>query len=55
MKPPPFLPAALLTALAILANSSCVTRRIVTEGDRTVSEEYVLKRPIRDAIENSND
>lgn len=33
--------------------SGCLTQRTVTEGGETVSQEYVIKRPIKDVIENS--
>lgn len=44
------------TAIVIAAAaglSSCITRRTVSEGGQTVSQSYVIKRPIKDAIENS--
>lgn len=40
--------AILLTSL-----SGCLTKRTVTEGGRTVSEGYAIKRPLKEAVENS--
>jgi hypothetical protein len=39
----------ILTAGALL--TGCIVRRTVTEGDRTVESGYVLKRPIKEALE----
>ena len=43
-------------AMAILLTSlsGCLTKRTVTEDGRTVSEGYAIKRPLKDAVENSN-
>ena len=43
------------TIAVVLAASltGCLTRRTVTEGGHTVSQEYVIKRPLKEAIENS--
>lgn len=44
-----------ITAALIISQflSGCLTQRTVTEGGQTVSQQYVIKRPIKDAIENS--
>ena len=39
----------ILTAGALL--TGCIVRRTVTEGDRTVESGYVLKRPIKEALQ----
>jgi len=44
-----YLPAAVL----ILGLNSCVARRTVTQNGRTVEQHTVIKRPVRDAIQNS--
>ena len=33
--------------------SGCLTKRTVTEGGRTVSQKYVIKRPVKEAVQNS--
>ena len=45
-----------IAAIAILLTSlsGCLTKRTVTEDGRTVSEGYAIKRPLKDAVENSN-
>ncbi len=40
----------LVFGVAVLA-SGCVTRRTVSEGGRTVEEKYVIKRPIKEALD----
>ena len=46
--------AVFIPVLAIaMCSTSCLTQRTVKEGGQTVSQEYVIKRPIKDAIENS--
>lgn len=35
---------------AVLA-SGCVTRRTVSQGGRTVEQKYVIKRPIKEALD----
>lgn len=40
-------------ALCAFSLSACVTKRTVTEGGQTVEEGYVVKRPIKNAIENT--
>jgi hypothetical protein len=43
----------LLVAALTLPMSGCLTQRTVSEGGQTVSEEYIIKRPIKEAIKNS--
>lgn len=43
----------LLVMLSSSLLSSCLTQRTVTQGGRTVSQDYVIKRPIKDALDNS--
>lgn len=44
---------ALFTAIALLlpALTGCLTQRTITENGRTVSKEYKIKRPIKNALE----
>ena len=44
---------SLLAILALCFLSGCITKRTVTQGNQTVSSTYVIKRPIKEAIENS--
>lgn len=41
-------------ALLLLPLSGCITKRTVTQGGQTVESGYVVKRPIKEAIENTN-
>jgi len=43
----------LLVMLSSTLLSSCLTQRTVKQGGRTVSQDYVIKRPIKDALDNS--
>lgn len=48
------LSAKLLSLLlVILPLSSCVTQRTVTRGGQTVEQGLVVKRPLKEAVENS--
>lgn len=40
-------------ALLLLSLSGCLTRRTVTQGGQTVESGYVMKRPIKEAIQNT--
>lgn len=40
-------------ALLIFSLSGCVTKRTVTQGGQTVESGYVVKRPIKNAIQNT--
>lgn len=50
MKPLRYFSLALFAAVSL---TGCLTQRTVKEGGQTVSQEYVIKRPIKEAIENS--
>jgi hypothetical protein len=39
-----------LCGLSVIFSSGCVMKRTVTDGGSVVSEEYVVKRPLRDAM-----
>jgi len=43
----------LLLVPVILPLSSCVTERTVTRGGQTVEQGLVVKRPLKEAVENS--
>jgi hypothetical protein len=46
----------LITASAILLallTSGCLTQRTISEGGHTVSQDYIMKRPLKEALENS--
>lgn len=47
------LPKFLLLLALILPLSSCVTERKVTRGGQTVEQGLVIKRPLKEAVENS--
>ena len=40
-------------AICALSFSACITKRTVTVGGQTVEDGYVVKRPIKNAIENT--
>ncbi len=42
--------AAMVLATSL---SGCLTQRTVTEDGETISQNYVIKRPIKDVVENS--
>ena len=41
----------LASALAVLL-SGCLTQQTVTSNGEVISQDYVIKRPLKDAIEN---
>lgn len=43
----------LLLLVVILPLSGCVTQRTVTRGGQTVEQGLVVKRPLKEAVENS--
>jgi|GEM_PF-3865394 len=43
----------LLSAAATLLTSGCLVKRTVTSNDGSRQESYAIKRPIKEAIENS--
>lgn len=47
------LTKAIAAALLLTSLPGCLTKRTVTEGGRTVSEGYAIKRPLKEAVENS--
>jgi hypothetical protein len=51
MKPLLFSAAALVSATLL---SGCLTQRTVTAGGQTVSQQYVIKRPLKEVVENSS-
>lgn len=40
----------LLCGLTVIGSSGCVMKRTVTEGGGVVSEKYVVKRPLKEAL-----
>jgi hypothetical protein len=53
---PPMIRTTLKCLLAVtfaIPLSSCLTQRTVSEGDHTVSQKYVIKRPLKEAVQNS--
>lgn len=44
---------SLLAALATAFLTGCLTRRTVTGGGEVVQDAYVIKRPLKDAIQRS--
>lgn len=53
MKSGTFAKCLLASAVAILS-SGCLTQQTVTSNGEVISQEYVIKRPFKDAIENSD-
>ncbi len=47
------LARALILFAIILPLGSCVTQRTVTRNDQTVEQGIVVKRPLKEAVENS--
>jgi predicted small secreted protein len=43
----------LLVVLSSSLLSSCLTQRTVTQGGRTVKQDYVIKRPLKEVLDNS--
>jgi hypothetical protein len=43
----------LLVAVLPLTFAGCLTQRTVTEGGHTVKQDYIIKRPLKEAIQNS--
>ncbi len=52
MKPTIFAKCLLASALVVLL-SGCLTQETVTSNGEVISQDYVIKRPLKDAIENS--
>lgn len=38
-------------AVLLLSSSGCVTKRTVTEGGQVTQENYVVKRPVKKALQ----
>ena len=53
MKFPTFARIA-ATLLAAALVSGCLTRRTVTQNGQTVEQNYVIKRPIKEAVERGS-
>ena len=45
---------SILCVLSLLCSTGCVMKRTVTDGGSVVSEKYIVKRPIKDAIEGNS-
>jgi hypothetical protein len=43
----------LIAAVVVVPMSGCLTQHTVTEGGHQVSQEYVIKRPLKEAVQNS--
>jgi hypothetical protein len=50
---PGFILKYLLVATLTLPVTGCLTQRTITEGGQTVKQEYVIKRPLKEAVQNS--
>lgn len=44
---------AMSAVLFAVLTSGCLTQRTVSEGGHTVSQEYVIKRPLKQALDHS--
>lgn len=47
------LTVCLFAAVAVALLPSCLMRQTVTENGEVISSDYVVKRPLKDVIENS--
>jgi hypothetical protein len=54
MKKPAAAILRLLCGAVALSSTGCLTKRTVSEGGQVVSENFYVKRPVRDAM-NSGD
>lgn len=52
MKSPLPIKSAFAVVLAV-SLSGCLTHRTVTRGGKTVKSGYVVKRPLKEAVQNS--
>lgn len=48
-----FFPAVLASLFVSLMLTGCLTRRTVTEGGQVIEKDYVIKRPLKEIIQNS--
>jgi serine protease inhibitor len=53
MKYTVFAKCLLVSALAVLS-SGCLTQQTVTSNGEIISQDYVIKRPLKDAIESTD-
>lgn len=47
------LAKCLLASSLVVLVSGCLTQETVTSNGEVISQDYVIKRPLKDAIENS--
>ena len=52
MNPGSILKCLLAVALT-LPTTGCLAQRTVTQGGQTVSQEFVIRRPLKEAVQNS--
>jgi hypothetical protein len=52
---PGLLAKYLLAASLVVLSSGCLTQETVTSNGEVISQDYVIKRPLKDVIENSQD
>lgn len=50
---PIILAKYLLAAFLVVLLSGCLTQQTVTSNGEVISQDYVIKRPLKNAIENS--
>ena len=43
----------IFAAVFFLPLTGCLTQRTVSEGGHKVSQEYIIKRPLKEAVQNS--
>lgn len=43
----------LLAASLVVLSSGCLTQQTVTSNGEVISQDYVIKRPLKDVIENT--
>lgn len=48
-----WIPTCLLVAAASMLLTGCLVRRTVTKGGEVVTDRYVVKRPLKDAVSGS--
>ncbi len=44
----------LLASIMAILSSGCLTQQTVTSNGQVISQDYVIKRPLQDAIKNSD-
>lgn len=50
---PLLISKCLLAAMAVVFLTSCLTRRTVTRGGEVLQDGYVVKRPLKEAVQRS--